>query len=60
MEIINAILQIAFDLSIYYFFGIKSFVYLFVGFVLGLGIHPLAGHFISDHYMFKEGQETYR
>lgn len=60
MEVANAALQIAFDAAILYFMGVKSFVYLFVGFVLGLGLHPLAGHFISDHYVFKEGQETYR
>ncbi|CAD5227133.1 unnamed protein product [Bursaphelenchus xylophilus] len=58
-EVVNAVVQIAFDAAIFYFFGVKSFVYLFVGFILGLGIHPLAGHFISDHYVFKEGQETY-
>ncbi|KAI6176131.1 Infertile crescent [Aphelenchoides bicaudatus] len=59
LEILNLVLQITFDASIIYFFGVKSAVYLFVGFVLGLGLHPLAGHFISDHYVFTPGQETY-
>lgn len=60
LELINFAIQIVFDVSIIYFFGAKSAVYLFVGFLMGLGIHPLAGHFISDHYVFTEGQETYR
>uniref|UniRef100_A0A914Q3S6 sphingolipid 4-desaturase n=1 Tax=Panagrolaimus davidi TaxID=227884 RepID=A0A914Q3S6_9BILA len=58
-EVINAVLQLAFNFGIYYFFGGKALVYLLGGFFVGLGLHPLAGHYISDHYVFTEGQETY-
>ncbi|XP_035664147.1 sphingolipid delta(4)-desaturase DES1-like [Branchiostoma floridae] len=59
LEIINTTVQIAFDVSIWYFFGVKSLAYLIIGSLLASGVHPKAGHFISDHYMFKKGYETY-
>merc|ERR1712227_317244 len=59
LEIINWIVQVSFDAAILYFFGVKSLVYLIAGSFLAMGLHPLAGHFISEHYMFLRGQETY-
>ncbi|CAP28528.1 Protein CBR-TTM-5 [Caenorhabditis briggsae] len=59
MEILNAVIQISFDLGILYFFGLKSLIYLFFGTIISMGLHPSAGHFISEHYAFKEDQETF-
>ena len=45
-----------FDLWIYQSFGIKGLGYLLIGTALALGVHPTAGHFIAEHYMFCKGQ----
>ena len=37
----------------------RSLVYLISGTMLAMGLHPVAGHFISEHYMFQQGYETY-
>lgn len=43
LEVINWIIQISFDVFVYYYFGGKSLAYLFLGTLLGLGLHPIAG-----------------
>lgn len=57
-EAANAITQIAFDAVIVYFWGVKPLAYLILGTLLGMGIHPMAGHFIAEHYTFIKGQEV--
>lgn len=58
-EYINYSCTAAFDITIVYFYGIAGLLYLFGGTILGMGIHPAAGHFISEHYIMHSGQETY-
>lgn len=58
-EGINWVAQLSFDATVIYFFGAKSMAYLVLGTLLGLGLHPSAGHFIAEHYEFTKGQETY-
>lgn len=59
MEVLNLVTTIGFDAAFAYFFGVKALLFNLAGTILGMGIHPVAGHFISEHYVFKEGQETY-
>jgi sphingolipid delta-4 desaturase len=59
LEMFNWITQFSFNFLIIYFFGWRSFAYLIAGTLLGLGLHPVAGHFIAEHYEFTPGQETY-
>ncbi|XP_050678301.1 sphingolipid delta(4)-desaturase DES1 [Leptidea sinapis] len=59
MEATNLIIQLTFDAIVLKLFGWKALAYLLIGSVLSMGIHPVAGHFISEHYMFRKGFETY-
>ena len=59
LEILNVVIQVTADALIWYFFGFKSLYYLLIGTFLSLGLHPMAAHFIAEHYMFDRGYETY-
>lgn len=61
MIAVNYAVQITFDLIVYYFFGWWPLIYLATSVFLGCGWHPLAGHFISEHFVFKGNgeQETF-
>ncbi|XP_050500417.1 sphingolipid delta(4)-desaturase DES1 [Diabrotica virgifera virgifera] len=59
LEFVNLVIQLAFDALVVYFFGGRMLGYLLIGSVMAMGLHPVAGHFISEHYMFKKGYETY-
>lgn len=59
LELINIAACVMFDLAIVYLFGFKALIYLIAGTLLGMGIHPVAGHFISEHYVMHHSQETY-
>lgn len=58
-EASNALTQVSADVAWIYMFGWRSFLYLILSTFVGGGLHPIAGHFISEHYVFQKGQETY-
>jgi sphingolipid delta-4 desaturase len=58
-EIANLILQLAFNAAVFYFWGGKALAYLPISSLIVMGLHPIAGHYISEHYVFEPGQETY-
>lgn len=58
-ELINSTIQMTINVLIVRYFGVKSIVYLLSGTLFGFGLHPLAGHFISEHYLFNKGQATH-
>lgn len=59
LELLNVVIQVVFDVCVYYCLGPKPIFYMIGGTFLGTGLHPLSGHFIAEHYMFIKGCETY-
>lgn len=59
LEIVNVVIQLSFNALVYYLCGPKILFYMLGGSLLSMGLHPVAGHFISEHYMFRKGFETY-
>lgn len=58
-EIANWIVQLTVDALVVYFMGYQALLYLFLSSLLGASLHPLAGHYVAEHYEWKEGQDTY-
>jgi len=58
-ELANLAVQLAFNVAIFYLWGGKALAYLPISSLIVMGLHPIAGHYISEHYVFREGQETY-
>ncbi|KAF5400671.1 Peptidase M neutral zinc metallopeptidases zinc binding site [Paragonimus heterotremus] len=58
-ELINMLVQCAFDLLVLRLLGFYALGYLAFGTLFGLGAHPMTGHFISEHYLFADQQATH-
>lgn len=56
---VNTILQIAINIAVYFYIGPMALLYLALSTLFALGLHPLGGRWIQEHYITKEGQETY-
>lgn len=59
LEILNTVIQMTFNILLYYFVGFKAVYYLMIGTLLSMGLHPFGAHFIAEHYVFEKGYETY-
>lgn len=57
--IINLLIQVAFVSVYFYLVGWYGTMYLFCSLALAGGLHPIGGHFVSEHYIFSGDQETY-
>lgn len=57
--VINFVVQIGFDVLIYWAWGGKALAYLPISALLTMGLHPMAGHYLTEHYVIAPPQETY-
>jgi sphingolipid delta-4 desaturase len=56
----NVAFSIATGVGVYVLLGGDALAYLLLSTFFGFGlVHPTAAHFIHEHYIWKEGQETY-
>jgi len=58
-ELLNWVVIMSINITVLKFWGVKSLCYIVFSSLLGLGLHPVAGHFIAEHYEFTNGFETY-
>lgn len=59
-HLLNILAQLAFDLVLVATFGTRPLIYLIMSSFFAGSLHPCAGHFIAEHYLW-DGmeQETY-
>jgi sphingolipid delta-4 desaturase len=55
----NYVFQITAMLLLLYFCGRHTFRYLIASVFFSIGPHPLGARWIQEHYVFRDGQETY-
>ncbi len=58
-QIYNIVFQVLAMAIFIPFAGWEGTLFLLLSLFFAGSIHPTAGHFISEHYVFEEGQETY-
>lgn len=57
---LNWLVQIAFVAAVWWIFGPKAIGYLTLSFLFSVGLHPLGGRWIQEHYLVhSDKQETY-
>lgn len=56
---LNFLIIIATNLIIWNLFGPTAMLYLALSTLFSVGLHPVGARWIQEHYVYKEGQETY-
>ncbi len=59
LELVNLVLQVIATVILLRTLGGAALGYLMLSTVVGHSLHPVAAHFVHEHYTFRKGQETY-
>ena len=54
----NMLVEVIFMSLLFYFLGIKAFVFLLASFFFSVGLHPLGARWVQEHYLTHGNQET--
>jgi sphingolipid 4-desaturase/C4-monooxygenase len=57
--VFNLVVVLVADAAIFLAWGPKGLGYLALGLLFGLGLHPLGGRWIQEHFVLRPPQETY-
>lgn len=57
--VMNLVIVVALDVVIVLLAGPQALAYLTLSTLFALGLHPLGGRWIQEHYLTQPGQETY-
>ena len=57
--VVNVVVIVAIDVAIAVVVGPWALVYLVLSTVFALGLHPVGGRWIQEHFVTRPGQETY-
>lgn len=57
--VLNVMVQIAFDVALYWYLGPRAVLYFLASFFFSVGLHPLGARWIQEHYTVAAPQETY-
>lgn len=60
IHIFNIVVQVSLDLLLVRFAGVTSLAYLIMSSFLAGSLHPCAGHFIAEHYVFEKPPKSAR
>lgn len=56
--VVNMVVEVVFMAALFYFWGVKAFIFLLASFFFSVGLHPLGARWVQEHYLTHGEQET--